>query len=43
MTTLDLLRLEKVWRELPAKDRTRMFDEFPEVYEAIELWVHARR
>jgi len=42
MSTLDLLRLEKLWRELPEKDRARIFDEFPELYEALELWINAR-
>ncbi|HEY8720184.1 hypothetical protein [Pengzhenrongella sp.] len=42
MSTLDVLRLEQVWRNLPQKDRARIFDEFPDVYEAIEMWVRAR-
>jgi len=29
--------VEKVWRDLPQADRTRIFDEVPEVHDAIEM------
>jgi len=43
MTTLDLLRLERVWLSISVADRQRLFDEFPDIYGAIELWVRARQ
>jgi hypothetical protein len=43
VATLDLLRLERVWSTLSAGDRQQLFDDWPDVYGAIELWVRARQ